>query len=133
MVRVAWIKGVTAIVVASILTGCGPQVKVQTAPVRGTITVNGQPRKGIIVAFWPEPMSRPSMAGTDAAGRYVAQFTPEQKGVVVGTCKVNFSIAQDDGSQIPLPATADGKELRLDIGKDGLVFDHDIKYDGTLP
>jgi hypothetical protein len=133
MVRIARFMGFGGFLLVSVfVSGCGPQVKVRTASVRGTITMNGQPRAGIVVEFTPDAMIRPSDGITDAAGRYVAQFTPEQKGVALGPCGVTFFLMQENG-KILLPATADGNELRLDIGKEGLVFDHDIKYDGTLP
>lgn len=130
--------GFAMAVLAATLVGCGAKQEIPTAAVTGTITVNGQPRAGVVVQFEPEAKIRPSAAETDAKGRYVARFTTWQSGVVLGPCVVKFSILDAGGGNNLLPAefharAAENPALRLTIEKQGAVFNYDIPFSGPLP
>lgn len=130
--------GFAMAVLAAALVGCGTKQKIPTAAVTGTITVNGQPRAGVVVQFEPEAKIRPSAAETDAQGRYVARFTTSQSGVALGPCVVKFAILDAGGVKNLLPAefhaeAAENSALRLTIEKQGAVFNYDIPFSGPLP
>lgn len=58
-----------AIVVASLMAGCGPKGPT-VHPVEGVVTLGGNPLEGADVIFWPTSPERPAAGITDAAGRY---------------------------------------------------------------
>lgn len=130
--------GFAMAVLAATLVGCGAKQEIPTAAVTGTITVNGQPRAGVVVHFEPEAKIRPSAAETDAQGRYAARFTTSQSGVALGPCVVKFSILDAYGLKNLLPEefharAAENSALRLTIKKQGAVFNYDIPFSGPLP
>jgi len=130
--------GFAMALLAAFLLGCGTKQKIPTAAVTGRITVNGQPRAGVVVQFEPEAKIRPSGAETDARGQYVARFTTSQSGVALGPCVVKFLILDKSGVNNLLPAefhakAAENSALRLTIEKQGTVFNYDIPFAGPLP
>ena len=130
-----WALGGLALLLAS---GCGGS-GIPTAPVSGTITLNGQPAPGVEVTFVPKAKMRPSVAVTDAEGYYEAQFVSRQSGVPLGPCVVQFAIYRNGNyMRNYLPAefnenAAENPELNLDVPDEGVVFDYDIKYNGEIP
>lgn len=116
--------------------GCGSDA-IPTGNVEGRITVNGEPREGLMVKFVPVKKIRPAIGSTDSEGRYEAKLLADQTGVPLGKCRVDFELYQGDGTRNYLAEfnekSADDPELNLEIFKDGLTFDYDIKYDGELP
>jgi hypothetical protein len=123
------------VVFAITATGCGPSVKVPTAPVSGVVTVNGKPVEGLEVVFVPEAKIRPGIGITDVSGRYEAKFLQAQWGVPLGPCVVRISLYRDDirmNNLIPPPfneKAAENPDLRLNITKDGAVFNYDVTMD----
>jgi len=81
----------TMIAIAAALTiaGCSsrPADQPSLGKVRGKITMDGEPLAGVDVVFSPEK-GRPSMATTDAAGRYDLCYINTTKGAKVGPHKV---------------------------------------------
>lgn len=67
--------------------GCGRDVGVPIAPIRGAVTHQGQPIADLFINFEPVE-GRPSWAMTDANGNYVAHYTPDVPGVLVGECRI---------------------------------------------
>jgi len=128
---------VVAVVIA--VAGCGPSVKIPTAPVSGVVTVNGKPVQGLEVDFVPDEKIRPAIAMTDASGRYEARFLRRQAGVSLGPCVVRISLYRD-GQRINnlIPPkynekAAENPELRITIPKEGITFNYDVKTDKPLP
>jgi len=121
-----------------LLSGCGG-TGIQTASVTGTITINGQPTQGIELKFVSKEKMRPSVALTDAQGRYKAEFVSNQSGVVLGPCVVQFSVFRGGNYMTNyLPAkfnqnAENTPEFNLDIPAKGIVFNYDIKHDGKIP
>lgn len=127
------------VVVALTVAGCGPSVKIPTAPVSGVVTVNGKPVPGLEVDFVPEAKIRPAVGVTDMSGRYEARFLQQQKGVSLGPCVARISLFRDGtrtNNLIP-PVynenAADNPDLRLTIPKEGMTFNYDVKLDKPLP
>lgn len=120
------------------LCGCGG-TGIPTASVTGTISLNGQPVQGVEVTFVPKAKIRPSVGVTDAQGRYKAQFVARQSGVALGPCVAQFSIYRGGNymhNYLPATFNVDAEknpDLNLEVPEDGLVFDYDIKFNGTIP
>ncbi len=118
--------------------GCGG-TGIPTGAVTGTITINGEPIQGLEVSFVPAAKMRPSVALTDAQGRYKAQFVSTQSGVVLGPCVAQFAVYRNGNYMHNfLPAefneeAGENPALNLDVTKKGLVFDYDIKFAREIP
>ncbi len=118
--------------------GCGG-TGIPTAPVSGTITLNGQPIQGVELKFYPQEKIRPSVAITDAQGRYRAQFVERQAGVALGPCIVQLSIFRGgnyERNYLPPAFNVDAEknpDFKLNVPEDGIVFDYDIKFNGSIP
>ncbi|WDI42302.1 carboxypeptidase-like regulatory domain-containing protein [Bremerella sp. P1] len=121
------------------LLGCADDSGIKTAPVTGTITVNGKPVPGVHVEIAPVSGDRPSVANTDENGQFKAQFLKDQFGVVPGPCVVKISYIVGAAMVNYLPKNlSDGAteipELNIVVPKEGLVFDYDVQYaKGELP
>lgn len=85
--RPFWIVGFTACV-AAVTGGCGPRGVGATAS--GILKIDGEPAPaGIRIDFQPDgPKGSPSIGITDDKGRYELWFTPGNKGVMPGECRV---------------------------------------------
>jgi hypothetical protein len=128
---------VGAALLATVGAGCGRGPKIPTASVSGTVTINGKGVPAVEVAFVPVEKIRPSIAYTDAAGRYAAQFLTNQSGVPLGACVVQISYCPNGGPNI-LPTeyneqAADNPALKLTVPKEGTTFNFDVKTDKPLP
>lgn len=64
--------------------------------VTGKITVDGQPRAGLMVTFQP-PAGRPSYDTTDEEGNYELQYNSDTAGAKIGSNLVTISTADDEG------------------------------------
>jgi len=80
----------------TLLIGCGSNEK--TAPVSGTVTLNGKPVADIAVTFAPVASDGKNVTGTsafgvtDAAGHYALKlYGTETKGATVGKNQVRFT------------------------------------------
>ncbi len=119
------------------LSGCGGS-NVPTAAVTGTITINGEPAKGVSLQFAPKSGDRASVALTEADGTYRAQFVKNQTGVALGPCVVKFFIYRGESGRNYLPKefndnAAANPDFNIDIPPGGTTFDYDLKFDGEYP
>ena len=74
------------------LVGCGgkPAGYPDTAPVTGTVTLDGAPLEGARISFAPVE-GRSSSGRTDAQGKYELNYTGAIKGAMLGTHRVTIS------------------------------------------
>lgn len=98
------------------LTGCGQS---ETVPVRGVLLRGGKPLPHYAVTFHPA-VGRPSLAVTDAQGRFEMIYTDELKGVVRGKHKVYVLFAPPPvasyDAKDTAAAPADAKEIAEKYG-----------------
>lgn len=122
-------KKLTSLIVVSCvlglvsLVGCGGGAGYETAPVSGTVTLDGKPAEGVTIHFLGEGMT--AVATTDASGKYQLE-----RGAVVGDNKVYFSklvggMALDpaagmDATQLEAMAAAQGGAAGKDVPKQAL-------------
>ncbi len=88
-------------VIACLAVGCS---EMTVAPVRGTVTLDGQPLPKASVLFQPEAGGRPSSGVTDENGKYRLSYSMQEEGAEVGQCVVKISTAleaADYGSKRP--------------------------------
>lgn len=95
---------------AALLAGCGVASDApQIAPVRGTVTVDGEPRGGLTVTFYPEVGGRPASGKTEDDGTFVLTTLNTGDGAPVGTSQVavtgsgggNFVVSEIEGPPMP--------------------------------
>ncbi len=79
------------ILLASIGCDSGPPI----ATVQGTVTLDGKPLEGAVVNFAPEAGGRPAGGTTDAAGKYVLNFSEGRNGAIPGKNNVQISTRAD--------------------------------------
>ena len=128
----------SALLLLLLAVGCRQHSGVTTGEVEGVITLNGEPAEGVSLNFVPRGMVRPSVARTDADGRYRAQFVSTQSGVALGPCVVELGIYRGDSPRNYLPPEFNKQaeanpDLNLEITEEGLVFNYDIVYSGEIP
>lgn len=92
-----------------VLSGCK---EMKVAPVRGTITLDGEPLKRASVRFQPVGGGRPSVGFTDDQGFYELDYSMREAGAEVGQCEVHLSTGgggdyNDDGEM----TAQDSKDL----------------------
>lgn len=138
MIRNACTALSTLVLLLIVVAGCQQGSGIATGEVQGVITLNGEPAEGVSLNFVPKAAIRPSMAQTDADGKYRAQFVSSQSGVALGPCVVELSIYRGDSPHNYLPKEFNVKaeenpDLNLEITEDGLVFNYDIVYAGKIP
>lgn len=77
-------RGALSVLTLMALAGCNnnPANYPDTAPVTGTVTVDGQPLAGASLTFVPAS-GRPSSGTTDSSGKYWLRYT----GAIEGTSK----------------------------------------------
>ena len=92
--------GVLALVLCC---GCGG---IQTEPVSGVVTLDGDPLTGVQVIFYPVEGDRKNSVGTtDETGAYSLNYTRHDVGAIVGEYKVLISkrVSTDKGEIETLP------------------------------
>jgi len=102
------------------LVGCQEalnETRFDVVPVRGTVTLNGQPLADAQVAFFYQgqtPSGYPGSGGkTDAQGNYVLT-TGRQKGTLAGKHKVAVSkMTMKDGSPLKVQEGIDEEQLKM--------------------
>lgn len=102
------------VAVASVaIAGCGPRGVGATAS--GILAIDGQPAPaGIRIDFQPEgAQGSPSTGITDDKGRYELWFTPGNKGVMPGECRVMVQRPPVSGPDGPRQVSEALKNLRL--------------------
>lgn len=91
------------LIVAALMAapGCsqpGPTGTVlETAPVSGTLTYQGQPLSSFLVVFTPVDGRRPATGRTDSAGRFQLGTNAPGDGAVVGAHKISVAFDPDTG------------------------------------
>lgn len=98
-----------------VVAGCGPSgpeiIPIQTAPVTGTATFEGQPLENYRVYFFAagSAAQEPATARIDAAGHFALSVREANDGAIVGTNHVWFSYDP------PLPEQTPGLEEPFDL------------------
>jgi len=113
------------------LAGCGGSPPL--APVEGVVRVNGQPLHGAEIEFQPEE-GLPSMATTDAQGRYKLRYSRDRFGAVSGkhTVRIRAGIVEDaQGNALPtikIPAEYNERStVQREVVPGSNMFDFDLK------
>jgi hypothetical protein len=86
------------------LAGCQQADEIVTAPVKGTITLDGKPLPNARVVFAPlGERGGPAYAVSNNQGEYELHYTHEKKGAVVGSClvRINTATRPTDGDDLP--------------------------------
>ena len=122
------------------LLGCGS--KYETAPVSGTVKMNGKPLAGAALTFQPIGGGMASTGITDANGRYTLTFLySEDEGAIVATHRVIIRThkkanIEDTSSDLSVPTERDpiprryndASELTMEVPADGTdSADFDLK------
>ncbi len=97
---VGWIA-VALIAVASV--GCGSSGP-ELAPVKGVVTLEGEPLEGAVVLFQPNDGGKPATGLTDASGGFVLTTLEEGDGAQVGVNSVSVT------KELPSTSSADVEE-----------------------
>jgi hypothetical protein len=103
------------------LAGCShrPANYPETAPVSGTVTLDGKPLAAATICFSPSE-GRSSSAVTDQAGRYELHYAGRVTGAMLGTHRVTISqVVPDEKMKASLSAEDRGL---LDAGEFSLPF-----------
>jgi len=99
------------VLVSLLAAGCGGS-DADLAPVKGTVSLDGEPLAGARVEFDPAPeegirgksTGSASYGVTDSSGRYTLQYTHEREGALVGKHTVRITTRA-------MTVDADGKEV----------------------
>jgi hypothetical protein len=112
MVRVR--LGVGLLLLAA-LTGCGDPNQPKLVPVKGVVTLDGQPLSGAVVTFMPGATT-PAGGGSGRTGKdgsYKLTFLRGGTGVPSGEYKVVISkLVLPDGKEVPANTTKSPLELQ---------------------
>lgn len=79
-----------------LLAGCGPS-RPTTLPVRGTVTLDGQPVEGAQVMLVPDEGGRPGQGITDGAGRFTIGTFTASDGALPGRHAVTVVLRRVSG------------------------------------
>lgn len=79
--------------------GCGASGTPGVHPLTGTVTKDGTALEGVVLEFYPAH-GRSSTATTDAQGHYVAEFSREEDGALLGTHEVKFFVPKVDPKSV---------------------------------
>ncbi len=69
--------------------GCGAKLP-PLGTVSGVVTQGGKPVEGVSIEFVPDGGGRPSMAVTDAEGKYKTMYLPDAPGALVGKHTIRY-------------------------------------------
>jgi len=120
------------VTVSTMMIGCGGSDLPELGSVTGTVTMDGKPMEGAIIAFFPEK-GRPSTANVDAEGHYELSYTEGVSGTKVGPNTVNFSWPTGMSGPAIASKYADKTELKADIKPGKNTFDFDLKSEAAAP
>lgn len=119
-------KVLLALVACVVLPGCGAD-RPPLGTVEGTVTIDGEPLTGVIVAFMPEK-GRPATALTDQMGHYRMQYTEGVAGTKVGPNFVVFSAPTTGTTSHPIPAKyLSMSDLKVEVTSGRNTFDFDLE------
>jgi hypothetical protein len=113
------------------LAGCGkggPQI----APVRGRVTLDGNPLANADVLFQPDGSQRPSSGRTAADGHYELMYKRGQPGAMVGQHTVRIWVSPEVVRNPPViaPRFDSKSELRREVKAGENEFNFDVTTDG---
>ncbi|MFG0265108.1 MAG: carboxypeptidase regulatory-like domain-containing protein [Rhodopirellula sp. JB055] len=127
-----FLTGTATLAALTLVTGCGPDLP-PIGEVSGVITQDGKPVEGVALEFVPEEGGRPSMAVTDAEGKYTAKFTSQTDGALIGKHTIRYEV---NGPAAPMPASADSEFIptskKPDMGGKGKLEPTEVEVvDGS--
>jgi hypothetical protein len=117
-----------------LFAGCGGGDRPPLGTVTGAVTIDGQPLKGVIVAFMPAE-GRPATALTDEQGRYKLEYVDGVQGCKVGPNTVSFfpPTGGSPSHSIPAKYTNNSSEFKVDVQKGRNTFDFELKSEAEAP
>ncbi len=120
-VKLLWLH-VSWILVSGVVTvglvGCGRSQYPETAPVEGTITLNGAPVEGATVTFAPEK-GRSSSGRTNNLGKYTLTYKQRIQGAVLGRHQVKITkfVADTSKRALDFATTLNAKQREMDTAR----------------
>lgn len=124
---------------AVIALGCGKKGEFDTAPLKGTVTYNGEPVTEGTIDIIPAPgatqqmVGKPAAATVNADGTFTAGTYGSSDGVVPGVKRIRYSapLPPDtaEGAKMP-PSKYLGMEIEpaeIEVGTDGGEFSFELK------
>jgi len=113
-------------VVSLFLTGCSGS-DLEVAPVKGKVTLDGQPLANGVVQFQPDGGKRPAGGGTDENGEYQLYYKKGVVGARVGQHTVRIYASGDPKSAVVPERYNKQSELRAEVKPGQNKFDFDLK------
>jgi hypothetical protein len=107
--------------------GCG---KMEVAPVKGRVTLDGKPLSSVVVQFQPDDGKRPSGGGTDENGDYQLYYKRAVVGARVGQHTVRILGPNDPKSPVIPDRYGKQSELRAEVKPGQNELNFDLKSDG---
>lgn len=117
-------KQLVLMLIVPVLAGCGDG-RPSLVPVSGTVMLNGAPIEGALVGFEPDGIdgySRPSIATTDSAGKFVVGTYDKADGMPEGKYKVTVLKKEVVGK---LPENFNSEDTAANA--------QSVKYQWTVP
>jgi hypothetical protein len=117
-------KLLALVLTVGVLAGCGDG-RPSLVPVSGTVMLNGAPIEGALVGFEPDGIdgySRPSIATTDSAGKFVVGTYDKADGMPKGKYKVTVLKKEVVGK---LPENYNSEDTAANV--------QPVKYQWTVP
>ena len=100
--------------------------------VNGTVTLDGEPLKGVLILFKPD-VGRPAVCTTDDEGKYKLEYLHDETGTKVGPNTVSFEWPIGaSGPAIPAMYGVNSKE-KVEVGASGNTFDFDLESSPKTP
>jgi hypothetical protein len=113
---------------AFVLVGCD-QSGVETAPVKGRVTLDRRPLPNAVVQFQPDENKRPAFGGTDENGEYELYYKKGVVGARVGQHIVRITVPnRPNAPTIPERYTTKS-ELRAEVKPGQNQLDFELKSD----
>ena len=120
---------VTIVGVALLIAGCGSD-QPALAPVKGKVTLDGQPLTGESIIFRPADGGRQSLAVLDEQGGYELIYMRDIKGASLGTHRVLIGTASDGSPEERVPAKYN-RETMLEVNVQKGENDLDFKLESS--
>ncbi len=134
------------VLVSLLAAGCGSDGNL--APVKGIVTLDGEPLAGARVEFDPAPeegirgksTGSASYGKTDSSGRYTLQYTHEKQGALVGKHTVRITTrgmtVDADGKEVLVPERLPPKyhldsELTREVTPGSNTFDFPLSLESS--
>ncbi|HUT94747.1 MAG TPA: carboxypeptidase-like regulatory domain-containing protein [Thermoguttaceae bacterium] len=139
--------GSLLVLVSLLAAGCGGSDG-KLAPVKGTVTLDGEPLAEARVEFDPDPgevvrgksTGSASYGKTDSSGRYTLQYTHEKQGALVGKHTVRITTrgmtVDPDGKEVLVPERLPPKyhlnsELTAEVKPGSNTFDFPLSLESS--